>query len=420
MAKQVFNTDAVTHIWAHRTQSSARNKQGNLFFADATIYSYGRHFPIAAHVVNKKGIKAVILTNNRYSNTTTKHIDIVRRAIPPGVRIFVVNLGTRMLPIASGELSESACNAIIDDYQLRITRLAKSAIQARTANKIKEWLDSAVAQQNKLLAFVELFGLPKLTAKARIQSRKLPFIPETVDAAKALGKAAKLKALELAKAKRIEDAKQRIRFLNNWMAAHPDYAQRWNGTIQNADTLYLEWKNIDLEVQRERNRIEHESEQLTALLAWMDQHPDELSKWDGERDQGRRLQREFEKSEQATQQAKRVADWLAGENVSASFGWNLPTMLRVKGDNVETSRGVNFPVSHARRGLALIDAVLASGQEWKPNGKTCHLGHYQIDRIEPNGTVHAGCHVVSLEAINRIREAIVSYVVHIESNQECA
>lgn len=42
-SKQVFRTNEVPHLWAHRTQNSARNAQGNLYFEDGIIYSYGSH-----------------------------------------------------------------------------------------------------------------------------------------------------------------------------------------------------------------------------------------------------------------------------------------------------------------------------------------------------------------------------------------
>lgn len=45
---------------------------------------------------------------------------------------------------------------------------------------------------------------------------------------------------------------------------------------------------------------------------------------------------------------------------------------------------------------------MARGEEWLTNGHTCKLGHYQVSRIEANGTVHAGCHVVEWPAIKRI------------------
>jgi hypothetical protein len=64
----------------------------------------------------------------------------------------------------------------------------------------------------------------------------------------------------------------------------------------------------------------------------------------------------------------------------------ISTMLRINGHEVETSRGARFPIMHAKRGLALVRAVMSTGQEWGPNGGSCRLGHYHIDRIEANGT----------------------------------
>jgi hypothetical protein len=77
-------------------------------------------------------------------------------------------------------------------------------------------------------------------------------------------------------------------------------------------------------------------------------------------------------------------------------------MLRIDGDEVLTSRGVRFPVSHAKRALAFVRKVRESGQSYIRNGHTIHLGPYAIDRIEPDGTVKAGCHVVSWQEIERM------------------
>ena len=89
--------------------------------------------------------------------------------------------------------------------------------------------------------------------------------------------------------------------------------------------------------------------------------------------------------------------------------YSLPTMLRIEGDEVVTSRGARFPISHAKRGLVLVRAVMARAEDWHRNGHSCHLGHYSIDRIEANGTVHAGCHVVTWEEIERIAPAIEAF-----------
>jgi len=90
-AKTVFDTSEIPHLWAHQTQVSARNKQGNLYFQDEVIYSYGPHFAIARHVRNAKGVKAVLFTTRTYSNTTAGHIRAVRGSIPASVPVIRVD-----------------------------------------------------------------------------------------------------------------------------------------------------------------------------------------------------------------------------------------------------------------------------------------------------------------------------------------
>lgn len=74
--KKVFQTKEVSHIWAQQSQNEARNAQGNFYFEGATIYSYGKHFPIAT----LEG-ENVLFTLRSYSNTTAKHIRKVRGAV---------------------------------------------------------------------------------------------------------------------------------------------------------------------------------------------------------------------------------------------------------------------------------------------------------------------------------------------------
>jgi hypothetical protein len=50
----------------------------------------GSHFPIARHIVNAKGEKAILFTTRDYSVTTSGHKNAVRGAIPSGTKIFYV------------------------------------------------------------------------------------------------------------------------------------------------------------------------------------------------------------------------------------------------------------------------------------------------------------------------------------------
>jgi hypothetical protein len=104
--------------------------------------------------------------------------------------------------------------------------------------------------------------------------------------------------------------------------------------------------------------------------------------------------------------AEAIARWRNGESVRLPYG--LPDMLRVSkdGTEIETSRGASFPISHAKRGLALVRAVRERGEAWHTNSHTCRLGHYQINSIATDGTVKAGCHTVRYSEIVRVASAI--------------
>lgn len=85
--KQVFSNNEVPHIWAQQTQDSGRGS--NIFFEGATIYSYGKHFPIATIKGND-----VFFTLRSYSNTTAKHISRTRGAISHKNIIWCNNVPT--------------------------------------------------------------------------------------------------------------------------------------------------------------------------------------------------------------------------------------------------------------------------------------------------------------------------------------
>jgi hypothetical protein len=77
--KKVFtDISTIAHLWANQLQEEARNS-GNFYFDGKTIYSYGGHFPIAKHI-EKDGERAVLFTTRGYSNTTARHIAVVRHA----------------------------------------------------------------------------------------------------------------------------------------------------------------------------------------------------------------------------------------------------------------------------------------------------------------------------------------------------
>lgn len=125
------------------------------------------------------------------------------------------------------------------------------------------------------------------------------------------------------------------------------------------------------------------------------------TRWKIQRERSEAARAERERIE-ALEMPEKIAMWRDGLYVPTAY--RFPTMLRIAkdGKHVETSRGAVVPVSHAKRGLKFVRSVIAGGAEYVRNGHTLHLGHYPIDRIETNGTLHAGCHIIPYAEIEAI------------------
>jgi len=295
--KTVFPTDEIPHLWAHKVQASARNAGGNLFFDGDTIYSYGRHFPIAAHVTNAKGKPAILRNSGSYSVTTTGHQSAVARAIPDSIPTFIVpNVAeTRYLS------NDHARN--VKYFQDEIERVSNKASRARSNRD--GLLTDAVNYAENLKGYCKFFGV------------KCP--------------------------------KVKLYGVNDLPSLKADLIKK-----QIAET--------------KKRKAEEKQRELAAI-----------------------------KSAQ-----EGIAAFRAGEDYSNYNLYSVPTMLRIKGQEVETSRGVRIPVDHAVKGLRFVRAIVARGEDWQSNGHTFHLGHYALDRVSKDGTVKAGCHVITLDEIERI------------------
>jgi hypothetical protein len=117
---------------------------------------------------------------------------------------------------------------------------------------------------------------------------------------------------------------------------------------------------------------------------------------EAKREEKFRLQMERDRLEVA----ERIPLWRRGETVSLR---GCPdTLLRVRGERVETSRGADVPVDHAKRLWPVIQRVMRSGTPYVRNGHTEHVGHFTVDRIEPNGDMEVGCHFIKHDEIARI------------------
>ena len=305
--KHVLDTGEIPHLWAHRTQDEARNRQGNLYFIGDTIYSFGSHFPIARHMTNYTGERAVLFTTATYSVTTSSHCSAVRSAIPSGIRVFhVPNVSHGRYSGSDLTADDHADN--LTDYAERIEKHVVTSARARSSYA-KAWNNQHAGHlRDQAFAYCAFFGLP------------VPNIPEVPE-------------LD-------SDALTAIR-------------------------------------KREAKQAAEKAEQTKR-----------------------------ERAEALVRQQELITKWRAGQYSGCLY--DVPVMLRIDGNEVVTSRGARFPISHAKRALAFVRKIRESQKAYVRNGHTIHLGPYALDRIEPDGTVKAGCHVVSWEEIERIAPALDS------------
>lgn len=329
--RTVFPTPRIAHIWVHGPQQAARNPQDNLYFNGKILYSYRDSFPIGRLVDRPgkvaKGMiaeRAVLIQQDRYSNTTAKHVGMAWSATSHLKQFEVPELG--------GTRNEGL---LPSDHEFNLKWMSEkiqeeigSAMRARSS---KAWkIERAEGRIKSANEYCEFFRLRKRF--------NFGVTPEALEQLKTNAKVEKDKA----------------------------------------DKKHAK--------QCERARIEHEEEQKRAL-------PEALA---------------------------RIAAW---ENGSGGLRYGdtricgRGTMLRVIGGEVETSQGAVFPVEHARLGLRLVRSVLSSGTAWETNDHTCHLGPYKVDKIEANGTVYAGCHVVEWREIERIAGEIEFRCSAIESHK---
>jgi hypothetical protein len=177
-----------------------------------------------------------------------------------------------------------------------------------------------------------------------------------------------------------------------------DYVQRFDvrmpGTIDTAADLA---------------RINARHDRLDAMRA----DPKYAGKREAERE--KRAARKAAKEQRARElaaasAAEKLAAWRAGELSILPYdvrgGYGQSAALRVRGNVVQTSMGAAVPVADARRAVLFVAGVREAGKSWQRNGQTFNVGAFQLDAINANGDVKAGCHFIEWSEVARLAAAL--------------
>ena len=290
--KKVFSShNEASHIWASQSQNEGR--AGNIEFEGQTIYSYGRHFPVARFASEFGDI--VLFTSRGFSSSTGKHKGIIRAAIPPRFHIIYCDDPSRPASHNLGIWEESVLR-MRGDFAQSTRKISAGNIAAAIYQLTSE-----------ALAYCEAL---KIAAPEWIKDNDAE-------------KAARAYVSEAAK---LRDAKRAIK-------------------------------------QAENNKIA------------------------------------------ALESADRLALWLTGENVNTNGFQFSNTLLRIKGEQIETTRGAKIPVSDALKIYPLLARTKRTGGKIEAGLHNINLGAYRFNSFDGENLI-VGCHSIAWAQIEKMAKQL--------------
>lgn len=179
--KKVFTGREVPHIWAQQQQSEGRGGgNANIFFEGATIYSYGKHFPIATIEGDD-----VLFTLRGYSNTTAKHIGRAGSAVSHKNIIYCYEVPVKFwgndLPLKK-QAYNSTHEKNMNEWKREIKALFEELENKRIRN-IQDRLNSIDTHINRLNRYCQYFNI-KIKDKELKKLLKVAASPDFLRVAK--------------------------------------------------------------------------------------------------------------------------------------------------------------------------------------------------------------------------------------------
>jgi hypothetical protein len=98
------------------------------------------------------------------------------------------------------------------------------------------------------------------------------------------------------------------------------------------------------------------------------------------------------------EQAEALENWRAGLDVRNFFE---VTALRIKDDEIQTTRGARIPVDHAVKFWGLIKSWHEKGVSYVKDHHSIHLGNYTVNSFKDD-TLIVGCHSIPYSEIESI------------------
>lgn len=450
-----FDNSMVAHVWAQQTQDFGRSHNGNFYFHGPVLYSYGSHFVVA--VKDAKG--AFWLNSSSYSPTTGGHQSDARAAVSGTVYnipdltaiyetlLYVRNGYQRVVtdhssPCYSRAVARSRVKeymrknwrsfandsdeaallwAIVSrgDWANERARLQSKADKAKAKEQAatKKLYRESAARYAAMPMDVVRFRLIELASNESWCKERVvnDLIADMTRSHKAAG-GKRIKAAVWERLKMARGLRHRL------LSLPGKYARvRKNIAIIRrviAGDYFVGGK--------ESNALHQQSEVIRDLL---DNAP-ALSADLRAAGMARLVElqtlradavRREQAAEYAEQEERRIA-WLSGDLSARAYDLKDcegGALIRardveidgctVTGGTLETSQGATVPLAHAVRIFAFVRHARESGTGWNMTGqskRTIRVGHFSLDRVEPNGDFIAGCHRINWLETERLAKEL--------------
>lgn len=463
--RKVFENAMVAHVWAQQSHSEGRSNNGNFYFHGDTIYSYGRHFPIARFSTDKS---VVWFTSRGYSVSTSGHIRYTQDALHglPVTVIRVPDLGQFDEKHVSAEQRETIERQLMRAQDAKtwnafqkatgkrktfpanaaqiVARLDAKDEAQRIAAKLKRARET-LDETSKARAYIDLApsvsnenAPPHPTPYYVATSRARDFENMRSDIAKAraaLVRQATKSASDAARIRKASAAHATLTRLRDvWLsivAAMESSRDEDADRRQIRDALgaletgarcdyWFEPMSFDAEGEatsateteilggriRRALQIGFTAEQIAPLMSLMHAR---LYYRESDRSTAESIRivhaRAYPDSNRVT-----ATEWQDGKGATSQYGFT-ETFVRRNGDTLQTSRGASCPFAHAVIAFLKAQECRSTGTTWKRNGQQIRVGHFNVDAIDEQGNMRAGCHELKWEEMLRLAVREVPHLV---------
>ena len=384
-----YDYSGVCHAFAHAEPGeSGQSQNGNLYFQGNVLYSFGSHYPVAI-IIDRENRVALFNADSSSVTTEAKHKNPARRALShftlhyiPSLDFFVSRMHRGKLNATAGDLAQYV-TARADD----MARLAEKAPRLRAEWKIQDNANEQALHENAARIVWKLagrrgdcFNVAANETRAALKKRRKRQFESGLGSVQ--------RAAET-------DVKETVATIDhmtdNCARADRDDLFKFD---RNTERLTRVFPNVmpsglDNKVAvsvmgkawvENALRFEQETHEKNAPIH------DAMLRFNAAR--AARI---------AELNKEKVTQWLAGDAVS--LGRDVPMMLRIKDDQLQTSQGARVPLPDAIKLTLFAASRRAAGKAWRRNGERHHVGAFECDSITESGDIVAGCHRIPWRAI---------------------